>query len=380
MQRNEFPALKDLVLVGGGHSHLAVLKMFGMNPVRGVRVTLISRDSVTAYSGMIPGLIAGHYSFDEAHIDLRALCGATGACFIRATVSGLDLASRWVMCDGRPPIGFDLLSINTGSTPQTRTVPGALEHVLRVKPIEKFLATWEQLALERPCRIAVVGGGAGGVELALATQHRIRELLSRCGGDPGPQVEFHLVSDAPVLLPTHNARVQALFARVLRERGVVTHLNHRVVRVEADALICEPGDAVRFDHVFWATNAEAPEWIAASGLRTDANGFVAVHDTLQSVSHPFVFAAGDVAAVEQHPRAKSGVFAVRQGAPLARNLRRVLEGESLKPFVPQKQFLSLISTGDQYAIASRGPWAFEGHWVWRMKDWIDRRWISKYQQ
>ena len=354
-----------------------------MNPTRGARVTLISRDPVTAYSGMIPGWIAGHYRSDEAHIDLPALCASTGARFIQATVSGVDLVNRRVLCGGSPSIGFDLLSINTGSTPRARDIPGALEHALRVKPIEAFVAGWEDVARHisslraQPFRIAVVGGGAGGVELTLATQHRLGELF-RNAGNPAAQVEFDLVTDSPVLLPTHNARVQAIFVRVMGERGVRVHLNHRVVRVEPGLLICEPGKAVPFDRVLWATHAEAPEWIAASGLQTDARGFVAVHDTLQSVSHPFVFAAGDVASVQRHPRPKSGVFAVRQGPPLAGNLRRALAEKKLKPFVPQRHFLSLISIGDKYAVASRGSWAFEGRWAWRLKNWIDRRWMRQW--
>ncbi|MCI0534825.1 MAG: selenide, water dikinase SelD, partial [Verrucomicrobiales bacterium] len=381
----EFPVVKDLVLVGGGHSHVAVLKIFGMQPLRGVRVTLICKDIATPYSGMIPGYIAGHYTFEEAHIDLRPLCQFAGATFIHAAAIGLNLENRHVLCEGRPAISFDVLSINTGSTPRVRGIPGATASAVRVKPIASFVRTWEELVRElkqspqRTFRIVVVGGGAGGVELTLATRHRLREELD--GTDPGaPGIEFHLVSDARTLLPTHNARVQRKFARILDERGVHVHLNHRVIEVKPGLLLCGPGAPIPFDRLFWAINAEAPEWIAASGLQTEANGFAAVNDRLQSLSHPFVFAAGDVADVTEHPRPKSGVFAVRQGRPLAINLRRALTGRLLQPFRPQKQFLSLISTGNKYAVASRGPWVLEGERLWRLKDWIDRRWMRQYQE
>jgi selenide,water dikinase len=385
VQRLASPILKDLVLVGAGHAHVAVLKRFGMDPLPGLRVTLLSKDTATGYSGMIPGCIAGHYTHDEAHIELRALCRFAGATFIRAAVTGLDLERRRVLCAGRPPLGFDLLSINTGSTPGVRSVPGAAEHALRIKPLEDFLHGWETLAKEvkrQPglrLRIVVVGGGAGGVELTLATQHRLREFAGLSAGTAGG-LEFHLVQDGPEILPTHNARVRTRFLRVLRERSVRMHMNHRVTRVTPGLLICEPGEPVPFDRLFWAAQAEAPAWIAGSGLKTDAAGFVAVNDCLQSLSHPFVFAAGDVAAVENHPRPKSGVFAVRQGAPLAENLRRALHGAPLRPFRPQRHFLSLISTGDRRAVASRGGWTLDGAWVWRVKDWIDRRWMRQYQQ
>jgi selenide,water dikinase len=384
VQRATTPILKDLVLIGGGHSHVAVLKSFGMRPMPGVRVTLISKEVTTPYSGMLPGYIAGHYSFDDAHIDLWRLCHFGNAAFHRATVMGLDLNNKQVLCAGRPPIRFDLLSVNIGSTPSARGIPGAMDHALPVKPIEGLLKGWDRavqkvLALDQSLwRVAIVGAGAGGVELTLAIQHRLQSLLAVQAGRP-VRIEFHLVADSSVILPTHNPRVQAKFACILRERGVQVHVKHRVVEVRPGQLCCSPGEGVPCDIALWVTNAAAPGWIGQAGLRTDAEGFLAVNDCLQSLSHPFVFAAGDVAAVIEHPRPKSGVFAVRQGPPLSENLRRALAGRPLKPFQPQKHFLSLISTGDRYAVASRSGWALEGKWVWRLKNWIDRRWMRQYR-
>jgi selenide, water dikinase len=376
------PVTSDLVLLGGGHSHVAVLKMFGMNPVPRVRVTLISKDNVAPYSGMLPGLIAGHYSHDEAHIDLRKLCRFANAQFYRGEVSGLDLQNKRVLCNDRPPVAFDLLSINTGSMPRSHDIPGAAKYTLPVKPVDRFLVRWPELIEQirnsraQPLRIAVVGGGAGGVELTLSTQFRLATDL----GKDAPKIEFHLVTDTDTILPTHNPRVQAKFSRILQERSIHVHLAHRVTKVEPNLLFCDPGKPVPFDIALWVTTAAAPAWIAQSGLETDPDGFLALDDCLRSKSHPFVFAAGDVAAVLNHPRPKSGVFAVRQGNPLAQNLRRALAGQASKDFVPQRQFLSLISTGNKYAVASRGPFAFEGEWVWQWKDWIDRKWMRKYQE
>jgi selenide,water dikinase len=373
--------VKDLVLVGGGHSHVAVLRAFGMRRLPGVRLTLISKDASTAYSGMLPGFVAGHYQFEEAHIDLRPLCQFAGAAFYIDSVTGLDLANKRVLCAHRPAVSFDLLSINIGSTPRANDVPGAIKYTSPIKPIECFVKRWEQLAVQArhsgKLKIVIVGGGAGGVELTLAMQYRLQMLLKQ--REAGSHLEFHIVTAADRILPTHSLAAQRKFERILRERAVHVHLNHRVLAVHERLMHCKPGEPITFDAAFWVTNAAPPPWIAQSGLETDAEGFVALNDCLQSESHPFVFAAGDIAAVKNHPRPKSGVFAVRQGRPLVENLRRALTGKPLQPFAPQKQFLSLISTGNKYAVASRHGWALEGEWVWRWKDWIDRRWMRQYQ-
>src|SRR5499427_6083269 len=189
----------DLVLVGGGHAHVHVLKSFGMRPVPGVRVTLISRDVETPYSGMLPGYVAGHYSFAEGHIDLGRLAHFAGARLIRDEAVGLDRAAPSVLTRGHPPIRWDLLSIDIGSAPRSEDVPGAAAHTIAVKPIARFAARWEALLARAPemprLRLAVVGGGAGGVELALAAEHRLARLR-------GGRVEVTLVT-RDALLPSH---------------------------------------------------------------------------------------------------------------------------------------------------------------------------------
>jgi selenide,water dikinase len=372
--------VKDLVLLGGGHSHVAVLKRFGLQPMPGVRVTLISRAIDTPYSGMLPGLIAGHYSRDDSHIDLQPLARFAGARMVIDVAVGLDLARRQVRFRSRPPISYDVLSIDIGSTPNLE-VAGAAEHAVAVKPIDRLLDRWSALttrlcADESPKRIAVVGGGAGGVELLLAVQHSLRARMARAGRS-GPRFEYHLFTEGH-LLPTHNASVRRRFERILGERQVRVHRGSPVVEVSAGSIRTADGRTHEIDETLWTTQAAAAPWLADSGLAVDDQGFVRVSRTLQSTSHGEVFASGDIASMVHDPRPKSGVFAVRQGPPLSRNLRRALLGEPLEPYRPQRQFLSLISTGDQYAIASRGPIAFEGAWVWRLKDWIDRRFMAAY--
>ena len=410
MNAGSTPIVKDLVLAGGGHSHVIVLKRFGMRPMPGVRITLICRDVETPYSGMLPGHIAGHYTHDEIHIDLGPLARFANARFYRDEVVGLDPIGRQVICRNRPPVPYDVLSIDIGSAPLTEDVPGARGAVVPVKPIGNFVARWSALvervlATETPVRIGVVGAGAGGVEMVLAMRHGLRSRLREAGGNPD-RLSFDLFTGGPEVLPRKPPRVRAAFARVLAERDVRVHLDAWVDRVTPGALhaagltggaragagdgtasaagypcvLHTAGGAVHeFDEVLWVTAAGAQGWLAASGLATDEDGFAAVHPTLESTSHPGVFAAGDCAAVLEHPREKAGVFAVRQGPPLEKNLRRALRGLPLKPFAPQRRYLSLISTGDRSAVATRGgALVFEGDWVWRWKDRIDRRFMHKF--
>lgn len=381
MKATNVPIVKDLVLVGGGHSHVAVLKSFGMRPMPGVRVTLVTRGIKTPYSGMLPGFIAGHYSYDACHIDLVPLAAFAGARLYHAEAIGIDLKAKSVLLADRPPLQYDILSLDIGSRPKQADVAGSAQHATPVKPIDGFAARWERIVARvmtdpKPLRIGVVGGGAGGVELALAMQHRLRRLLTEQGQDP-VRLRFVLIT-AGDLLPTHNRKVARIFKRVLKERDVELHLDSSVVAVDSGSVHCAGNATIPLDETIWVTQAGGAPWLRVSGFACDPDGFVYVRDTLQTVTDSDVFAAGDVAAMENHPRPKAGVFAVRQGKPLIRNLRLALIGRRPKPFVPQTRFLSLVSTGDKYAVASRGQWAAEGQWLWTLKDWIDRRFTRKY--
>jgi selenide,water dikinase len=381
--KTDTPVLKDIVLIGGGHAHVSVLRMFGMKPLPGVRLTLITRDIHTPYSGMLPGYVAGLYDYDEVHIDLGPLARFAGARLYHGEVDGIDPGERLVHVPGRPAVHYDLLSINTGSRPRTIDVPGALEHALPVKPIDRWLRDWEALQARvlnsrGDFRLLVVGGGAGGVELALSTRHRLSGLLRELG-DQAPSLHYELLTNGPEILPTHNAGVRRRFMRVLGERDIVVQPNSKVVRVEPNGVQVESGDFHPADAVLWVTYAASAQWPGKSGLAVDDEGFIAVDRKLRSISHPEIFAAGDIASMPD-PRPKSGVFAVRQGPVLAENLRRAAAGRPLKPYRPQKRFLGLISTGDSYAVASRGNWSWEGRLLWTWKDWIDRRFMQRFNE
>jgi len=383
MKNHNAPVVKDLVLVGGGHAHVAVLRSFAMRPLPGLRLTLVTRDVHTPYSGMLPGYLAGHYSYDDCHIDLGPLAAFAGARLYHAEVEGLDLAERRVHVQGRPVLAYDLLSINTGSRPRTQDIPGAAEHALAVKPIDRFLDAWQALSARllcagRPFRVVVVGGGAGGVELALSTHYRLRQLLAAQGDEP-ERACFTLVTRGAHILPTHNSGARRRFAALLAARGIALRAGQAVTEVRADALRLADGTLLEADAVMWETDAAAPAWPRAAGLAVDAGGFIQVDAHLQSLSHAGVFAAGDIAAMAD-ARPKSGVFAVRQGPVLADNLRRAATGRPLKRYRPQQHFLGLISTGGRHAVASRGGWSLAGAWLWRLKDGIDRRFMARFNR
>jgi selenide,water dikinase len=381
MQKTNAPIVKDLVLIGGGHAHVSVLKRFGMKPLPGLRITLITRDIHTPYSGMLPGYVAGHYDYDDCHIDLGPLARFAGARLYHAEVDGIDLEKKLVYAQGRPPVAYDILSINTGSRPNSINIPGVDEHALAAKPIDIFLHRWQQLVervrvTDGPFRIVVVGGGAGGVELALSTQLRLQNTLRAAGKDPG-QLHHTLITASDCILQTHNAGVRKRFERIFAEQNIGIKTGARVNEVTADCVRADDGSSIASDAVIWVTTASSPGWPSQSGLAVDTDGFIKVDKHLQSVSHENVFAVGDVAELRD-PRPKSGVFAVRQGPILAYNLRAAATGKSLRPYRAQKNFLGLISTGNRYAVASRGNWSYESSWLWTMKDWIDRQFMRKF--
>jgi selenide, water dikinase len=383
MEQGQESIVKDLVLVGGGHSHAIVLRMFGMQPLPGVRLTLITEASDTPYSGMLPGHVAGFYRHEECHIDLRPLAQFAQTQLYVDRVVGLDLTHNRVLCANRPPVAFDVVSIDIGSTPSIPDLPGIHDAVIPVKPIKRFLPYWEKLcdqvarSPESEITLGIVGGGTGGIELALNAQHRLHQILAQAG-QPKTNLQMHLFQRSAEVMPTHNAWVRHHMQQILAERGITLHVRETVQSIERGKVLCESGLAIACDEVLWVTQAAAAEWLGQSGLAVDEKGFVLVQDTLQSISHPHVFAAGDVATMVNHPRPKAGVFAVRQGKPLFQNLQRFLQGKPLKPYHPQKDYLSLIGTGDRSAVASRGWLGWQSPLLWQWKEHIDRKFMAKF--
>jgi selenide,water dikinase len=331
---------------------------------------------------MLPGYLAGFYRFEETHIDLRKLAQFSQAKLVLTTAIALDLSKNQVICADCPPIAFDILSIDIGSTPTLMNIAGS-EYVIPAKPVPQLLETWEKVLnrvrqnLEKPLSISIVGGGAGGVELALNMRSRLLTIL------PSSLIKFHLFHRGQKLLEHHNPWVSQQLEKILREREIQVHLGETVQSIQADGLDIykinyHSNLSINTNYIFWVTQASAPDWIKHSDLSTDSSGFILIKNTLQTLSHKNIFATGDIATMPDHPRPKAGVFAVRQGKPLVENWRNFLLNKPLKPYFPQKTYLSLIGTGDKKAIASWGNWGCQSRFFWTWKDYIDRQFMDQF--
>jgi selenide, water dikinase len=376
--------LKNLVLVGGGHSHAIVLHFLATHPLSDVCLTLISDVLEAPYSGMLPGYVGGFYSFEEVHINLKTLAERAKVRLILDRAVGLDLEQNLVRCDRSAPIPFDWLSINIGSTPAKQEIPGTAEYTIPAKPVPQFLEGWNQFLQAlgsyesnpiAPIALGIVGGGAGGVELALNMQARLQAF----------PIKIHVFHRGEHLLDRSSVSVGRRFGQLLSSRGICLHLGELVSVVEPsqdsqNVVVCQSGLRVRCDRIFWLTHAAAPLWPQAAGLATDERGFILVNEKLQSVSHPQVFATGDIASMVYHPRPKAGVFAVHQGKPLIKNLQRIIAGQPLQPSYPQRRYLQLIGTGDRRAMGHWGSLCFgPSRSFWFLKRCIDCEFMFQFK-
>lgn len=365
--------MKRLLLLGGGHAHVHVLREMARDRIAGAEVTLVTPFARQMYSGMVPGVIAGHYRAEQAAIPLAPLAAAAGVTMIEGVVVALDAGRRRVRLASGQVLGYDVLSVNTGSEMDRGRLPGAREHALFVRPVEHFLLEIDDMldaAAQQSLDVVVIGGGAAGFELAMALQFRLGLL----NADPG---RVALVLGGEQLLPGYPEGVRRRAARAL-ERARITVFRDTCVEIRVDAVVLASGARVACDAPVLATGSEAPAWLAGSGLALDGHGFIVTGPTLQSGSHPEVFAAGDVATRIDAPHPRSGVYAVRAGPPLVANLRASCTGAPLVRHVPQPRSLNLLSCGRRSAIASRGGWVGSGRWAWWWKDRIDRAFVARY--
>ena len=364
---------RDLVLVGAGHAHVQILRRWMMAPVDGVRLTLIVDRPDAVYSGMVPGFVAGAYQARELEIDAVPLARRAGARLVLSAASGLDPTARRVLVEGRPPIAYDVVSFDVGSSLRGLELPGVAEHALATRPIRRFVDAIDAF-LPDPAgggapTVTVVGGGAAGVELAFTLHARMRGRGA-----------LTLVTDSDTVLPGASAALRRRAERALLERGVRVLPNARVEAVSAKGVSLEGGSVLPADRVVWATGAAPTPLLPDLGLPLTGKGFLRIRDTLQVVDHDDVFAAGDCAVLDAHawvPRA--GVYAVRQGPVLDANLRARLSATALGTYRPQRDFLSLLTLGEGRALGGKWGIAFEGRGVFRLKDWIDRRFMARFQ-
>ncbi|HEY7696873.1 MAG TPA: FAD-dependent oxidoreductase, partial [Vicinamibacteria bacterium] len=370
----------DLVLVGGGHSHVQVLRRFGMAPRDDVRLTLIVDKPIAVYSGMVPGYVAGQYRREELEIDVVPLARRAGARVVLSPAVGVDAAAKRIRLADRPPLRYDIASFDVGSTVAGLDLPGVRQYALPTRPIVELVERIDALAARvrnrtagSPFRIVVVGGGAGGVEIAFTLWHRVDAGRDR-------EVELTLVHGWPEVLAGYPRTLVDRVHRNAARRGIRIQGNRRVVEAREDAVVFEGGDSIPADALLWVTGAWSHPLFSDSGLPTERRGFVRTRSTLQVEAFDDLFAVGDCATMTDFPETpKAGVYAVRQGPFLYENLVASLEGRPLTSYRPQSDFLTLLNLGDDSALGAKWGRSFEGEWVMRLKDWIDRRFMKRFQ-
>lgn len=364
---------KHVLLLGGGHAHVEVVRQArSLGPA--ATVTLVSPSRWAPYSGMLPGHIAGRYRFEDFHIDLESLCRRAGVEFRPGGAVAIDADARRVTLSNGSALEYDLLSLDIGSTPN---LPQGVHGGIAVKPIASFtarLGALDTLLREKggPLHLAVIGQGVAGVEISLALHSRLARLACATGG-----LKITLVGRGKNVIPERSAMCRWLTRKALARSGVRILSDFDVIALKEGQLFSRDGRHLAVDEVVWTTSSGAAPWLRLSGLALDRHGFVRVDRYLRSISHPTIFAAGDIAALDD-PRPKAGVFAVRAGPVLVENLGRMLAGLELRPFVPQRSWLVLLSLGNDRAIADKWGLAVSGRWVAAWKHWIDSRFVRHY--
>lgn len=353
-----------IVLIGGGHAHALVLRTFAEAPLDGAEITLINPGPRAAYSGMLPGHIAGHYPREALEIDLRKLGKAAGATLIEARATGIDRAGGRVLLEGGENVPYDFAALDIGITSEMPALPGFVEHITPAKPLDAFADRWEHFVGHAPANasVAVIGGGVAGVELALACAHRL----------PQARVTVYEAQDTALTALGRGARARML--RHAARHGVTILTGKRLSAAEAGSLRFADDTTAAFDFAIGTGATRPAPWLTETGLDLHG-GFVAVGPTLQS-SDPAIFASGDIAHLSHAPRPKAGVFAVREAPVLAHNLRAAVEGGAMRTYHPQRDYLKLISTGDKRAVADKWGLPLDGRWLWRIKDQIDRSFMA----
>ncbi len=370
---------RDLVLIGAGHTNMHVARMWRMRPISDVRLTIISPFSRATYSGMLPGTLAGLYEPHEMEIDLYRFGASCGARIIIEEVTGFDPDAKQIHFADRPSLRYDIASIGIGSVPNTSHVLADNAAALSIKPMATFLNRLnnqlQRLQAGRsgddPLSICVIGAGAAGVEVTLCLQTYIasRSHVAR----------FCLVDSGEEILKGYLPNTRQLARRELERREVAVHSGRRVSESLGSELALDDGTKLPADVVITATSATPPQVLEQFQLPRCEDGFLAVRPTLQSTENDDVFVVGDTASFVDNPVPKAGVYAVRQGPVLWQNIQRRLQRQTLRPFQPQRGFLSLLATGDGKAIGQYRGRSFHNRLAWKWKDYIDRKFMRMYQ-
>jgi len=362
----------NIVLVGGGHAHALLLSSWKPKLVKETQLTVISPSPTAPYTGMLPGFVAGHYTRTQLNYDLVKLVRAANGRLVQGFVTHIDRDAKQVVIDHNRSIPYDVCSVNVGATTDLPSLPGFDEHAIGAKPLGVFANRWTDFlqhvraSTEQQVFVAVLGGGVAGSELAMAINYRLREL--------GKHPTVTIIDHSDVLREVgQKARSEIL--KKLDEHGVVIR-NKTVVRKLSHGLVeLGNGEQLQAGLIVGATGVRALPWLARLGLSV-TDGFLNVGPTLQTVNDPHIFAVGDCAHMVYAPRPKAGVFAVRQAPVLTHNIEALLNGEQLKAFEPQRDYLKLVSLGKKSAGADKFGQFAASPILWRLKDRIDQKFMN----
>lgn len=364
--KTTIPLTRDLVLVGGGHTHALVLRRWGMNPLPGVRLTVINPGPTAPYSGMLPGFVAGHYTRDELDIDLIKLARFAGARLIAGKAIAIDPLAKTIRVPNRPPVAYDVAAIDVGITSEMPKLAGFADHAVPAKPLGVFASRWNDYRnTAMTPKVAVIGGGVAGAELAMAMAYALRDM--------SPQVSL---IDRGLVLDGFDAPARNRLLAALEELNVTLVEHADVVEVRADVVRLADGTIIASDFTTGAAGARPHDWVSDIGLDL-FEGSLIVGPTLQT-SDPDIFAVGDCAHLSHDPRPKAGVFAVREAPYLFDNLRARLSSGKLRNYHPQKDYLKLISLGGKSALAEKLGTARRGGLLWKWKNHIDRKFMTQF--
>ena len=366
-------AEKKLVLIGGGHSHILLLKKLGMQPIKGLNITLITPNPELVYTGMLPAAILGVYSFEQIKVDLFNLVNFANSKIIFSYVNKIDLRKKVVCLDERTPIEFDILSIDIGINYQLLNVPGSERFSTPVKPFDNFINQWEKFlsnltARENTPELSIIGAGAAGCELALCINFKLKSL--------GKIPKIHLI-DKTEIAGNFPDRAKANILKLLNRNKVILQNNANISSISKGRVHLEEGKIITSDLILSAAGGKPHKWLSETELNLE-NGFLSIKQSLQSTSHDFVFASGDCASIINLPTQKAGVFAVRSAPFLYQNIKNYLSSKKLKRYNPQKKFLQALTIDNKKALLFWGSFSLQGTIPWIFKDFVDKSFIKKF--
>ncbi|MEA3469823.1 MAG: FAD-dependent oxidoreductase [Thermodesulfobacteriota bacterium] len=364
---------KHLVLAGGGHAHMVTMANIHAFCDLGHRVTVIGPSDYHYYSGMGPGMLGSGYEPDDIRFAIRKNVEEEGGIFIRDSITGIDPVSREVRLESGETVTYDVVSFNTGSHVNIPVIEGSREKIYTVKPIERLYQARidiEQLSRKQAVTVAVVGGGPAGAE----TAGNAAQLLSH---SPFPSKVILFAGHS--LLGRFPKGIQDKSRSLLQSNGVTIQEEGHLLAIRDNRLSFDSGHESVADFIILATGVHPSSFFQEAGLQTGPDGGLLVNRFLQSPDYPEVFGGGDCIYYKDQPLDKVGVYAVRENPVLFHNLKAFLQNEALQPFDPGGDYLLIFNLGNSKGVLRKNWFQISGGLAFRVKDWIDRKFMEKFQ-